>query len=189
MRFKLADLRIVNENSWYIFEHITGTLLKKDISNFEEITKKINGVSKKVIDIKCLNDNPYQLNNKIKNFNLKIKNPQILKLYGVVLTNLTKKSFLLGKLFANMGLINFETSADAINFYRKNIYPTQQNDLCLPRTLFAASSSKLFKQKGVIFIGVSLPSNSMHAWIIEDAKQPDSFDNIWINFQPVAAIY
>lgn len=29
----------------------------------------------------------------------------------------------------------------------------------------------------------------MHAWIVEDGKQPDPFDDMWINFQPVAAIY
>jgi len=41
----------------------------------------------------------------------------------------------------------------------------------------------------VIFIGVFLPSKSMHAWIIEDGIQPDPSDTMWINFQPVAVLY
>jgi len=41
----------------------------------------------------------------------------------------------------------------------------------------------------VIFIGVFLPSNTMHAWIIEDGKIVDPYDGIWLNFQPVAALY
>ena len=41
----------------------------------------------------------------------------------------------------------------------------------------------------MIFIGVFLPTKLMHAWIIESGELADQFDDIWINFQPVAAIY
>ncbi len=98
-------------------------------------------------------------------------------------------NFRLGKFITGIGNTTFDNSIQAIKFFRNNKPGAIQNDLCLPRSLFAASTSNIFKEKGVIFIGVALPSNSMHAWIIEDNIQPDPLDNMWINFQPVAVIF
>jgi hypothetical protein len=58
----------------------------------------------------------------------------------------------------------------------------------MARCLFAASTSKLFREKGAILIGVFLPTNSLHSWIIEEGKIADPNDNIWINYQPIAMI-
>ena len=99
-----------------------------------------------------------------------------------------KLNFGLGRWFSKLGQPIFKDAGEAIRFFRKYKSGDIQNDLCLPRSLFAASTSKKFKDKGVVFIGVTLPSKSMHAWVIEDGMQPDPYDTMWINFQPVAAI-
>jgi hypothetical protein len=82
----------------------------------------------------------------------------------------------------------FEDSSAAIALFRQRTAAFPQNTLCLPRSLFAASASRRFAKTGVLFIGVFLPSRSMHAWIIEDGRQPDFEDPMWVNFQPVAAL-
>jgi hypothetical protein len=82
---------------------------------------------------------------------------------------------------------SFENSSQAIDFFRRQDYSAPQDSLCLPRSLFAASASRRFAEAGVLFLGVFLPSRSMHAWIIEDGRQPDIDDSMWINFRPVAA--
>ncbi len=112
-----------------------------------------------------------------------------LQLYSNLLININKLNFGLGRVFTVFGKPVFDNASMSISFFRNNKLGAIQNDLCLPRSLFAASTSKKFKENGVIFIGVSLPSNLMHAWIIEDGKQPDPLDTMWINFQPVAAIF
>jgi hypothetical protein len=89
--------------------------------------------------------------------------------------------------YASFARPGFESSAAAIAFFRNHTSRSQQNSLCLPRSLFAASTSRRFKASGVLFIGVFLPSRAMHAWIIENACQPDADDSMWINFRPVAA--
>lgn len=81
-----------------------------------------------------------------------------------------------------------DEASQAIEAFNRHTSGLNRNELCLPRSLFAASMSKKFKEHGVIFIGVFLPSRSMHAWIIEDGIQPDSLDSMWVNYQPVAAL-
>lgn len=112
-----------------------------------------------------------------------------LSLYSNMLIKFNTLNFWFGRILSVFGQPVFDNTNQAISFFRNNKSGLIQNDLCLPRSLFAASTSKTFKAKGVIFIGVSLPSNLMHAWIIEDGEQPDPNDTMWINFQPVAAIY
>ena len=83
----------------------------------------------------------------------------------------------------------FENSNQAIVIFREITKDKNQSDLCLPRSFFAAVTSKKFKESGAVFIGVFLPSTSMHAWVIEDNIQPDFEDNIWFNYQPVAVLH
>ena len=82
----------------------------------------------------------------------------------------------------------FDTTKDAISVISQ--LPEQVNaraDHCLQRSLLAAKTSKSFREKGVLFIGASIASADMHAWIIEDACQPDFEDRNWINFRPLLA--
>lgn len=50
-------------------------------------------------------------------------------------------------------------------------------------------TSKTFKKDGILFIGASLPSGKMHAWIIENGIQPDRLDRNWIMYRPMLALY
>ena len=69
-------------------------------------------------------------------------------------------------------------------FYR--LFPAeQQRQLCLPRALFTASLSKRFRTHGTLFIGAFLPTNRLHAWVIEDGMHADVYDNQWIQYTPV----
>ena len=61
----------------------------------------------------------------------------------------------------------------------------QQQTLCLPRSVFIATTSRRFKQHGTLFIGAFLPTVRMHAWVVEDGMPADSFDNQWIYYRPV----
>lgn len=61
--------------------------------------------------------------------------------------------------------------------------------LCLQRSFLALKTSKTFKKNGVLFIGASLPTGNMHAWIIEDNYQPDTLDREWIMYEPLLAFY
>lgn len=89
--------------------------------------------------------------------------------------------FLVSKIRLNI----FDDSKTACEVFTK-CHPNNQNILCLPRSIFIATTSKRFKAHGAMFIGVFLPSKHMHAWIIEDRANPCSFDTIWTNFTPVA---
>lgn len=60
-----------------------------------------------------------------------------------------------------------------------------QKLLCLPRSIFIATTSKRFKEYGTMYIGIFLPSRNMHAWVIEDNMQTDEWDNYWILYQPL----
>jgi hypothetical protein len=134
--------------------------------------------------------NPYLLKPfcELPNNNIISKTPLYTKLLAKLFTFLCLRSFLFVRLLSNFRLPIFDSTEQAILFYRK-LYPKEQQNLCLPRSLFAACTSKTFKRDGTLFIGVFLPSRAMHAWILEDGKQPDYYDDIWICYQPVAIMY
>lgn len=183
---KFISLPIQFDGKLYKLNPFFGMLLE-----FEKYNTDKNIIEpRKVIEALGYCDNPYTLTKwKSQEIKKTVNKKPILKFYANFLTNMNKLNFSLGKFCANLGQPVFDNATDSIVFFRNNKPGFIQNDLCLTRSLFAASTSKLFKEKGVIFIGVSLPSNLMHAWIVEDGKQPDPFDDMWINFQPVAAIY
>jgi hypothetical protein len=181
---KTARLDICYKNQLFFFNSFWGLLLYKESESI-----KSNSSDAKLHGLLTLNNKPYSLaiNTKINQNTLNIVS--IINIQAKMLTTIAKLSFKLAQYFSYTLPKSFDNATEAIKFYRKNIYPNQQNDLCLPRALFAAATSKKFKQKGVIFIGVFLPSNTMHAWIIEDGAIADPYDGIWLNYQPVAALY
>jgi hypothetical protein len=99
---------------------------------------------------------------------------------------IAKLNFFIARQYAAFTNPVFENSEQAISHFRKSY--RRQNGLCLPRALFAAKTSRAFETSGVIFLGVFLPSSQMHAWVIENHKQPDTMDNVWLHYRPVAAI-
>lgn len=80
----------------------------------------------------------------------------------------------------------FDNAEQAVLFFR-HMYPDtkRQNRLCLPRAIFAATTSSEFRRSGALFVGAFLPSTQMHAWVIENCRQPDFYDNMWVCYQPV----
>ena len=84
----------------------------------------------------------------------------------------------------------FENSVEAFDAISKlETHIKNKNDLCLQRSLLIMKTSKSFKKNGVLFVGASLPSGKMHAWIIENGVQPDRLDRNWIMYKPLLAIY
>lgn len=184
---KITQLPIYRGVISYMFEPYTGLLLEKksnDKLNFETI------MCNKVSIALEINNDPYTVQKIKEHKNIAINNSHTInRLYVNLLIKICKVSFLLARILAKFRLPIYDNSTDAIIAFRKIAPLSIQNDLCLPRALYAAITSKKFKEKGVVFIGVFLPSKSMHAWVIEDGIQPDPYDAMWINFQPVAAIW
>jgi hypothetical protein len=185
MPFKIISLTVSDNDTYYFFEPISGMLLssygKSRIQNDKDNTKLNSYLD--------LNNQPYKLSS-ISSESVSFKKEgSLVRFYAILLTKIVRFNFFLGRVFATLGCRYFSDSKEAVAFFRKHICPSQQNDLGLARTLFGAATSKKFKESGVVFIGVFLPSKSMHAWIIEDGVHTDPQDGIWINYQPVAAIY
>jgi hypothetical protein len=109
--------------------------------------------------------------------------------YAKSLVFACRHSFPIARLLTLIPLTQFNDTATSIAAFQK-IFPGGQNQrtLCLPRTLFALSTSCSFRKDGAAFIGVFLPSRKMHAWIIEANANPDPKDDVWICYRPVAAI-
>ncbi len=184
LRFYSAP--IYNTGMEYFLDSFTGSLLVKD--HVPVTLQKSKSPVPKVIKALDYSDNPYSLN-AISSCQEKVNDNKFIQFYANALTHACKYAFFLGLNTTRLVRPYYESTYDAILAYRA-LYPGKmQKDLCLPRTLFAASLSKTFKDSGVIFIGVFLPSRSMHAWIIENQTQPDPNDQIWTNYQPVAALY
>lgn len=181
---------LYHNNAVYYFNKTIGALL--DVTEVKEKFKK--RTEKKIASPHALTNynavlQPYQL--KQTSFSKKAKlttHPKFAKFLVKTYTYLCLKSFLFVRLLSVFRFPLFDNATDALVFYRKTI-PQKQEDLCMPRSLFAAATSKKFKEKGTLFIGICLPTKAMHAWIIEDTCQPDLWDGIWINFQPVVIFY
>ena len=84
----------------------------------------------------------------------------------------------------------FDNTNEAITYI--NSLPPQvefKHQLCLQRAFLSSKISRGFIDNGVIFIGAFLPTGDMHAWIIENGKQPDYDDRGWVNYRPLLAFY
>lgn len=180
----IHKIPIARDGQLYSFEPYSGLLLVRPIEGPYVATRQLPA------QIQCnlhMNDHPYHLRQTSSQLTTDIRVRPWLKLYAHILVRTCRVSFGLARLFAYFRFRVFNNSSEATLAFRK-IFPGQiQQDLCFPRSLFAASTSKKYGVGDVVFIGVFLPTKSMHAWVIEDCIQPDHFDRVWINFQPVAA--
>jgi hypothetical protein len=98
-------------------------------------------------------------------------------------------NFWLANRYAGCQRPTHRNAAEAIVAFCDTIGYENQKELCLPRALYAAKTSQHFKEHGVIFIGVFLPSRAMHAWVIESGQLADPYDSEWLHHRPVAALY
>lgn len=183
----IFHLPIESSQNTFKLDSLTGSLL-----SFNYQTVKINNSKFPDKLIKAIEEcnNPYKLNYEISKITNSIdESPNNCYISLRIIKQLTKHNFFIG--YKSASLIcpkRFNSTKEAIEYFRRKTQFEDEDTQCLPRSLFAAASSKSFDKNGVIFIGVFFPSNSMHAWIIENREQPDICDTIWTNFQPVAAI-
>ncbi len=108
-----------------------------------------------------------------------------------ILKFLARRSFLFTRLYVSLFRPRFFENAQEASFVFRRLYPKYevQKKLCLARALFAATTSKSFKQKeGAVFIGAFLPSTQMHAWAIEGDKHADPYDELWTDYEPIAIL-
>jgi hypothetical protein len=107
--------------------------------------------------------------------------------FSRLLIKLCGSQFYLARIYAAWASPLFASAREATVFFRTNA-AGDQSQLCLARALFAAKTSRRFRGEGVVLIGVFLPARSLHAWVIENGEIADPFDDIWINYRPVATL-
>ena len=186
---KLYNIGLHKKSSSFIISSFSGSL----IEILADYNKSATNFSKKISKSLHFCNQPYSLNqkpieSKATSAEPKINLPLLSKRASQVVYLCRANLFWLAYKYISFLKPSFEDSSQAIAFFRQQVYSAPQDNLCLPRSLFAASASKRFAESGVIVIGVFLPTRNMHAWIIEDGRQPDSHDSMWINFRPVAMI-
>ncbi len=182
----IHQLCLTHNEKTYSFEPFTGLLLTHPRA---EVPLEPPTTPPRIQAALVLNDEPYTLRPCSAPTPVPTRIPWWVVHYAHLLVYTCRLSFALGRLLAKLGPAVHADATEAILAFRK-IFPAEaQQELCLPRSLFAAATSRKFRDHGVVFIGVFLPSRSMHAWVIEDGRQPDPFDGIWLNQCPIAALY
>ena len=185
---KHIELPYFDGNSVWSISPYTGSLLK---SKPVEVEKKTN-IPKKVSQAIAYCKEPYlcKVNTKI---NVDNSNEEIFKVLNRKHNRLLKISnnrFYMTRLYSSIKNFIFENTDEAIT-YINNLPPQVEfkHQLCLQRAFLSSKISSSFIDNGVIFIGAFLPTGDMHAWIIEDGKQPDYDDRGWVNYRPLLAFY
>ena len=166
----------------YRLNSFTGSLAIKDCTNAKAYPKKMETALSQ-----CAS--PFSLTSIPKADPKKYSCDPSMERTGVIaLLKLAKISFWASYKLPSLVRPKYTDARQAIELFASHTSNLDRNELCLTRSLFAAAMSKKFKNYGVIFIGVFLPSRSMHSWVIEDGIQPDPLDSMWVNYRPVAAL-
>ena len=172
-------------NKAYHFNSITGWLISKDVKmdsirNVPHLTRHIPKAEKTLNSVL----NPFRIQQCAKqNTDLRIN--LFLKIYVWIIIWFYKHFYPGIYLISKIRLNIYDNGIDAADAFCQ-IHPSGQSVLCLPRSIFIATTSKKFKQSGALFIGTFLPSRHMHAWVIEDRCNVYRHDYIWINFTPIS---
>ncbi len=179
----IHQLTVVHDGQAFLFEPMSGLLLSKAINGSSSAKRPLSSKASAGLEF---NDRPYLLRRMERRSVQTQSVPKWLVLYARLLVRTCRLSFGLARVLAWPRLPVYDDATEAIRAFRQIFPAGVQQELCLPRSLFAAVTSRKFRSSGVVFIGVFLPSRSMHAWVIEDGVQPDPFDGGWLNFRPVA---
>jgi hypothetical protein len=182
---KWISLPSIEREKFYFMCPWTGALMQSQ----DDEVGKIEPLHRKVEVALRLCNEPYSMPNPSISLDDSHKCSERQKTRAQRMIYLSRVNLFLARHYASYSTPFFNKSSDAINFFHKATPSGDRSKLCLPRTLFAAKTSKSFKDTGVMLIGVFLPSRQMHAWIIEDGQQADPYDDIWHLYRPVAAIY
>ncbi len=173
------------QNKVFCFDKLHGCLLYGERDN--DVNQRETQVNPNLQNI----SDPFLLQSTVYVPLQPISHKRMLTIYAKSLTWLCRHCYPIAYWISkHISLNAFANSQQAILFYR-HLYPSaeKQRRLCLPRAIFAATTSRKFKQHGVMLIGAFLPSTQMHAWVIEDNQQPDLWDNEWICYKPVYMLY
>jgi hypothetical protein len=183
MKFTL--LPHFHEGKSFYISPLTGNL----VVNENKISP--TGFNQNLVHALELCDNPYLLKS-LKNIPRYETNYNLiseLSVFNKRLMFLNNKRFFFSCLYSSFQNSLYENTIDAFdNIENLEIHKINKGQLCLQRALLAAKTSKSFKNNGVLFIGATLPTRNMHAWIIEDYFQPDREDRMWIMYKPLLAI-
>jgi len=192
MKFKYLkhfELPYKNGNIIWSICPYTGHLLKASIPTEKKTNSTIP--TKVSLALEYCN-NPYLCNLtkevKVEDDNVKLFN-DLNKMHESLL-KIGNNRFFLTRLYSSMKNFVFENTIEAISHInRLSPQIAFKHKLCLQRAFLSAKISQSFTSDGVIFIGAFLPTGDMHAWIIENGRQPDYDDRGWINYRPLLAFY
>lgn len=109
--------------------------------------------------------------------------------YARMLVFLCRHAYVVAHLFSYLRLGLFPNAICAADAFRIATKEEKQNLLCLPRSIFIATTSRRFRSCGAMFIGVFLPSQNMHAWVIEDNVVADRYDKYWTLYTPLLMMF
>lgn len=112
--------------------------------------------------------------------------PRYMVCYAHILVFLWKYCYPLIYIISHFRFSVFDDAGEANLAFREILKGKNQRILCLPRSIFIATTSKRFSKHGAMFIGCFFPSRHMHAWVIEDGMPADIYDNQWTLFRPLA---
>lgn len=115
----------------------------------------------------------------------KIQFSHFFRAYAIFLIWASEHCYFIVYLLSHLRLNIFSDAQQASWVFQQSTKGKEQKLLCLPRSVFIATTSKRFKEHGTMYIGIFLPSRNMHAWVIEDNLQTDEWDNCWILYQPL----
>lgn len=185
---KYFNTPITFEGRTFKFNHFLGVLTSRRVVTEKKTFKsrEVDISGDKQLCIAAVT-NPFLLHQYDKSDNWKqIKNREKACRWAKLITWLCTHCYPLAYLCTHIRLNLFDNARDASQFYY-HVYPSfkQQRVLCLPRAIFIATTSKRFKEHGVMFVGSFLPTVRMHAWVVEDGNNANIYDNEWICFQPV----
>lgn len=186
---KIQILPFILENHFFYISPFTGSLIRIN-KKIDNNTFKLNSKVKAAL---FFVENPFEMkpyNLDLKNDLFNLKKFKKINYYHRILLKLGNNSFFISGLYSIIGNRIIENTEAAFDYISQlDIQKDRRHELCLQRAFLASKISKSFKNKGVLFIGASLPSGKMHAWIIEDNSQPDRLDREWIMYRPMLAIY
>lgn len=180
------NVPVVFKGLAYKFHRVLGLLTYSRITGKQPNAKnlRIEGGKKDSVEAVA---NPFLMRQRKKSDSWRHTGSQVkARLWARLLTGLCAHCYPFAYLCSRLRLNLFDNAGDASQFYY-SVYPSfkRQRVLCLPRAIFIATTSKRFKEHGVMFIGSFLPTVRMHAWVVEDGSNADIYDNQWICFQPV----
>lgn len=184
---KYYDIPVSFYGKVYKYNKFLGLLTTKDnrenpLSN--DVQLKVNEAKKLCLDAVS---NPFLTHQDGKTDNdKKIRHQRIALCWAQLLTWLNAHCYPMIYLCSHLRFNLFYSARDAVQFYY-GVYPSfkRQRVLCLPRAIFAATTSKRFNKHGAMFIGSFLPTVRMHAWVMEDGSNADVYDGQWICFKPI----